>query len=346
MGDWSEEFDAECVYLDTASLGLPPRRTTEALRAELDRWRLGQRHAPDYDEFVNRARWLFGGLVSVDPACIAIGPQASVYAGLVAWSLPADAVVLVPEGEFTSVTFPFLSRGLEVREVPLARLAESIDDSVTLVAFAAVQSANGAVADLDALADAAALHDVRTLVDLTQAAGWLPIDASRFDYTICSAYKWLLSPRGTCFLTVRPQELDSLTPNAPGWYAGDDPWTSIYGTPLRLAPDARRFDISPAWQAWVGTVASLELLTDIGVQTLHEHSVGLANDFRAQLGLPPGDSAIVSLATRPEVGEALARSGIRAAGRAGRLRLSFHVSTTDADVTTAAEVLGPYLLPG
>jgi len=32
--------------------------------------------------------------------------------------------------------------------------------------------------------------------------------------------------------------------------AGDDPWSSIYGGPLRLASDARRFDVSPAGHAW------------------------------------------------------------------------------------------------
>jgi hypothetical protein len=39
--------------------------------------------------------------------------------------------------------------------------------------------------------------------------------------------------------------IDGLTPHYAGWYAGDDPWSSVYGGPLRLASDARRFDVSP-----------------------------------------------------------------------------------------------------
>ena len=344
MSDWSEEFDAEGIYLDTASLGLPPRRTTQALTDELETWSLGWRHAPDYDAYVESSRTSFAQLVSVDRSLVAIGPQASVYVGLVAWSLPADAVVLVPEGEFTSVTFPFLARGLDVREVPLSELAGHIDESVTLVAFAAVQSADGSLADLDAVVDAASRHGVLTLVDLTQAAGWLPIDASRFDYTVCSAYKWLLSPRGTCFLTVSEDRLDSLTPNAPGWYAGDNPWTSIYGTPLRLATDARRFDISPAWHAWVGTAASLEFLTNVGRDALHRHAVGLADEFCTKVGLTPTGSAIVSISTRDDVTSALEQHSLRAATRAGRLRLSFHINNSSDDVAAAAEALGDYVL--
>src|SRR5450759_3085088 len=52
----------------------------------------------------------------------------------------------------------------------------------------------------------------RVLLDTTQAAGWLPIDASRFAYTTGGGYKWLLAPRGTCFFTVQPELADRLGP--------------------------------------------------------------------------------------------------------------------------------------
>ena len=81
-----------------------------------------------------------------------------------------------------------------------------------------------------------------------------------FDFVSCAAYKWLLSPRGTAFGVVQPERLGTLRPLYAGWYAGDDPWTAIYGPPLRLARDARRLDISPAWLSWSGTVPALELL--------------------------------------------------------------------------------------
>ena len=51
------------------------------------------------------------------------------------------------------MTFPFLAhaaRGIRVVEAPLAELAEHIDANTSLVALAAVQSADGAVAPLDA----------------------------------------------------------------------------------------------------------------------------------------------------------------------------------------------------
>jgi len=336
------EFSAEGVYLNTASLGLPPRRSLDALTDALGQWRAGRSSPPDFDTAVNASRASYAGLVRVSPTSVAIGSQVSAFAGLVAAALPDGAEVVTVSGEFTSIVFPFLAqagRGVRVREVPLDRLADAITPATDLVAVSAVQSADGRLADLDALTAAADTHGARVLLDLTQAVGWLPVDAGRFTYTTCGGYKWLLAPRGTCFSTVRPEGLDDLVPHAAGWYAGDEPWSSVYGGPLRLARDARRFDVSPAWHSWVAQAPSLALLTEVGVATLHEHALSLANRFRSAVGLPPGDSAIVSLAAAPEAAAELRRREVVGSVRAGRLRLAFHVNNTAADADQAADAL-------
>lgn len=334
------EFAADVTYLDTATMGLPPQRTVAAVAAALERWGRGVDDAVAYDDAVEDSRRAYAELVGVDASWVATGAQVSTIVGTIAASLPVDSLVLTAEGDFTSVLFPFhalAARGLRVREVPLEALADAVDARTSLVAVSAVQSSDGRIADLDALVEACDRVGARTLVDTTQAAGWLPLDASRFSYTTGGGYKWLLAPRGTAFLTVQPDLWDSVVPLAAGWYAGEDRWSSIYGTPLRLAADARRFDVSPAWHAWAGQAASLDLLLSVGATALHGHALGLANRFRAEMGLPAGDSAIVSLDS-DRVAE-LARAGIKAAGRAGRLRLSFHVCNDDADVDRAVAAL-------
>ena len=145
--------------------------------------------------------------------------------------------------------------------------------------------------------------------------------------------------RGTCFFTVQPELTGNLIPHNAGWYAGAHRWDSLYGSPLRLAPDARRFDVSPAWHSWVAQAPALDLLSNIGLTALHTHTVGLTNHFRANVGLPPGDSAIVSLATGPDIGEILERAGITASVRSGRLRLAFHINNNTDDADRAAEAL-------
>jgi selenocysteine lyase/cysteine desulfurase len=173
----------------------------------------------------------------------------------------------------------------------------------------------------------------------------LPIDASRFAYTTGGGYKWLLAPRGTCFFTVQPELADRLVPHTAGWYAGAEPWSSIYGGSLRLATDARRFDVSPAWHSWVAQAPALDLLTGVGVPALHAHAVGLANRFRATVGVPAGDSAIVSLAAEQDIGPRLDRAGVVGSVRAGRLRLAFHINNSVDDADQAAEALADHVSP-
>ena len=259
----------------------------------------------------------------------------------VAAAIPSGARVLAPDVEFTSLLFPFLvqeHRGVSVRLVPAAELAGEIGPDVDVAAFSAVQMATGEVADLDGIATAAAKHGVLTVVDATQAVGWLPIDASRFDVVTAHAYKWMTSPRGTSFMAIRPELLDSVAPHAAGWYAGEDPLATFFGPPLRLAESARRLDTSPAWFMWVATAPALDVIERIGIDAIHEHDLRLANRFRAGLGLESSDSAIV-FCDLEGAAERLERAGIRAAVRGGRLRTSWHVYNRDEDVERALDAL-------
>jgi selenocysteine lyase/cysteine desulfurase len=274
---------------------------------------------------------------------VAVGSAVSLFTGLLAAALPAGARVLCAEEDFTSVLFPFLAheaRGVEVELVPLERIVDALGPQHDLVAVSSVQSSDGRVADLDGLVAAAARHGVRTYVDTTQSTGWLPLDCARFDYTACAGYKWLLCPRGTAFLTIGSERREELLPLAAGWYAGEVVADSYYGPPLRLASDARRFDLSPAWMSWVGAAPALALIADLGVETIHAHDLRMADRLRAGLGLPPGDSAIVSVSGLPDdTAERLADAGVMAAGRGGALRLSCHLYTTQRDVDRALEAL-------
>ncbi|MEY2513023.1 MAG: hypothetical protein QOJ89_381 [bacterium] len=338
-----DQWSPEGVYLNTASYGLPPRDGFDALQEALADWRSGSTSWEHWGESSEGARAAFAAMVGVTPQRVAIGATVSGFVGLAAACLEPGTRVLVPDVEFTSTLFPFLvqeQRGVSVTTVPPDRLAEAIDARTDIVAFSAVQMSTGERAELDAIVAAAAHHGALTLLDATQACGWLPIDATRFGAVICSAYKWLMSPRGTSFMAVGDDWLERIVPHSAGWYAGADVHNSYFGPPLRLATDARRLDISPAWFSWVGTQPALELVNRIGVEAVYAHDVALANRFRAGLGMEPSDSAIVS-ADVPGGAERLERAGIVAALRGGRLRASWHVYNSDEDVDAALDALSP-----
>jgi selenocysteine lyase/cysteine desulfurase len=330
------EWDPEPGWLNTASYGLPPRRAFDAMQAMLADWRVGRTSWEGWDEATGRARQAYARLIGVDADDVCVGAQVSQVLAPVAAGL-AGMRIVVPEPEFTSNLFPWLVTG-DVRSVPVATLAERIGPDTDAVAFSLVQSADGTVADYAAVVAAARAHNALVIVDATQGCGWLPFDGSLADVVAVSAYKWLMSPRGSAFAYLAPALRERLTPYAAGWYAGEDVYGSFYGPPLRLAKTARRFDISPSWQVYTGTAPALELIEEIGVPAIHDHNVALANRFLTGLGREPGNSAIVTVDV-PGAEQRLARAGVRAAVRAGRVRASFHVYTTVSDVDRALDAL-------
>jgi selenocysteine lyase/cysteine desulfurase len=334
-------WDALPGYLNTASYGLPPRPAVTAMTAVLDDWRTGRTSWEPWDEAVDQARATFARLTGAPVTDVSVGATVSELLGHIAAALPAQARVVVPDCEFTSNLFPWLAqaaRGVQVTTVPLGELVHAIDARTTLVAFSLVQSASGEVAPWRDIVAAARHHGALVVTDATQACGWLPFDAAGFDAVAVHAYKWLMSPRGSSFLVTAPALRDMLTPLAASWYAGEDRHASYYGPPLRLAADARRFDTSPAWLSWAGTAPALAVIEQLGVDAIREHDVRLAGRLRAGLGLPDTGSAIVS-ARWPGAQEKLARAGVRASMRAGQVRLSCHVYTTDEDVDLTLNAL-------
>jgi selenocysteine lyase/cysteine desulfurase len=341
--DIRAHIDAVPGYCNTASVGIPPRAAVQVLRDCLDDWEAGTLDLRGFDTEVVRAREAYATLAGTHVDDVAMPGAASITAGMVASSLPDGARVLCAREDFTSVLFPFLADDrLDVTTVPLDQLLDRITPAVDLVAVSAVQSADGRILDLDALAGAADTTGARTYVDATQAVGWLRVDAHRFDVTSCAAYKWLCAPRGTGFATVR-DDVDWLVPRLAGWYAGADPWASLYGPPLRLADDARRFTVSPAWFDVAAAAASLQVLATIGVDRIHAHDVGIANRLRCALDLPESDSPIVSLTPHSDPSVDLTAAGMTTASRAGRTRVSFHLSNTTDDADRVASVLRPHV---
>ncbi|WP_299536565.1 aminotransferase class V-fold PLP-dependent enzyme [uncultured Streptomyces sp.] len=340
------EFGPKTTYLNTASCGLLPRRTVEAVKDLVDENFDGTRTGAGSYETVDVVRAAFGRIVGVGADRVATGGSVALHVGLIAASLEPGSEVLLPEGDFSSLVTPFAHRAdLRTRYVPLADLADAVRPGTALVAFSVVQSADGRVADAAGVREAAATHGARTLVDATQAAGWLPFDAGAYDYTVTGGFKFLVCPRGTSFLTVAGEAQPTLPAIFPGWVAGADRDGGTYGPVTPLSASARAYDEAPAFLAYHGAERSLALIEEAGTDALHAHATGLAAQLREGLaGLGhetvPGESAIVAVPGLGDRARELERAAIVVSARAGNLRLAFHLYNTQADVDRVLDVLG------
>jgi len=337
------------TYFDTATYGLPPRPTVAALHQAIDDWQRGTANwVEQWDKRGEACRGAFASLLGVSPDLIASVPSASVGVGMVAASLNADDEVVIPDDEFNSVLFPMLvaaqARGVVVREAPFDSLVEAIGPRTTLVAFSAVQSQSGKAARQAELVEAALSVGARTLIDATHAVPFVPVDP-RADFVVCAAYKHLLSPRGVAFLSMARQHWDATPAWLANWRGATDPYHVYYGGPLDQAATAARFDVSLAWHAWAGAAVSLELLATWRTEGLLNEPLLLAERLAEDLGLsrPAGTVVSVPVEDAERVRAELDKAGIKAAVRAGSVRLSTHVYNTAEQVDLAVSALARFV---
>ncbi|MDA8018841.1 MAG: aminotransferase class V-fold PLP-dependent enzyme [Thermoanaerobaculia bacterium] len=345
------DYPRDRLYLDSATFGLPPKATIRALRNALDGWQSGSaRWAEDWDREGETCRELLASMIGAGARDVSLQPAVSVASGVVATAIPDGGEVLLAEGDFTSVTYPFLTAAetgrIRWRAAPLERLAESVTAATAMVAVSVVHSSDGRLADLEAIRQACDTHDARLYVDASQSLGMLPLDvlAPRVDYMAVAGYKWLCCPRGTAWFYVHPDLHHEPWPVTASWRGGDDPYGRFYGVELGLADDAARFDVGLAWHPWVGARHSLETLAPIDPSTRFRIGHDAACRFASKLDLPDPPAGIVPVKVRSTEAalQVLEAEGIRVSGRAGKLRLAFHLYNTADEAEQAATVVRPF----
>ena len=337
------QFVGAAGFLNSSTYGLPPTFMFDGLAERMGEWQAGTMDVPSFDQSVDRGRAAYADLVGVAVDSVTMGGSVSALLGLVASAVPDGARVATLTGEFTSTTFPFAvqaARGVTVTELPADELIATAAD-YDVVTVSVVQSATGEVLDVAGLRAAVAGTDTVTVLDATQAVGWKVLDLGWADVTAAAVYKWLLAPRGTAWMSLSDRVSGLITPHLANWYASEQPWSSIYGLPLRLAEDARRFDTSPAWFGVFGAGLTMPWLASLDRHDVEAHCLGLATRLRAEFDLPKVESAIVSLPF-PDAATAAGRltaAGIRASVRAGAVRVAFHLYNTEDDLQLLLDAL-------
>lgn len=340
------------TYVDWAGVALPLRESVSELQLAVSRWASGTLDwGAEFEPAGEVARGLIAALVGVEERAVALMPAVSVATAVVLDGLAPGSTVLVPEEEFASVLLPVedaARRGrLAVRRAPFERLADAVDQGVSLIATSLVRSDGGGLLDVDGVAAAAQRHGARLYLDVTHAAGVLdlPRRTQHADYVAAAAYKHLLCPRGVAFLTLPEDDLQRRRPVA-SW-RGLRPGRSYYGATCDdLHDDARGLDVSLAWFSWMGALPALRLLAAGDPVARERHCVGLADAAAGALGARRTGSSVFSVALAPTGADGarlLEDAGIRASIRAGSVRLSFHLANDHDDVTRLVQQLEPHV---
>lgn len=369
---WAARGDA--VYLNNASTGPLPRRTTAAVDA-FSRLRAEPFRMTDEIQFgtIARSRELCARLIGASPREIALMVNTSYGLNLAARALPLTAgdVVLTLDREFPANVYPWMAlaraTGVELRRVPcsdgrlpdedaLLRAVET-EPRVKAVTVSWVSFATGYRVDLARLGALCRARGIYLVVDAMQGLGATTLDVARchVDVLACGGQKWLMSPWGTGFVYVRDELVERLEPAAVGWMSvrGSDDFSRLVDYDFTYRDDARRFEvITLPFQDFAGLNASLELLLDLGPSAVEAHVAALVarvvdwaarrDDVRLVTPADPARRAgIVSVAPRdPAAASArLTSAGVSHSLREGAIRLSPHCYNTPDEIDAALAVL-------
>ena len=359
----------QSVYLNQASLGLIGQPAVTAMHTFIDNVaRHGNLYMSDSDEvgYCETLRQGAARLLHCDSAQVAIVAGASEILGQLPWLLQprSGSTVLAVSSDFPAITRPWLRlaalknhRVRFVDDQPTCNLTdtliEAIDENTAVVAVSSVQYATGTVVDISRLRRSTAQVGARLIVDATQAAGAIRVDAAAWDAdaVVASGYKWLGGHGGVALAIMSPLLLDQIPPLL-GWMGAPDPF-EFDPTTVSLASDARRYTQSTmSYASMAGLTVAVEQLLSLGHARIEAHARTLAamlvsdaskygwQPFRS-LGDPAASPHIISLGHPRESVQVVVGSlrdhNIVCGIRGGRIRISLAPYNDASDVNTLIE---------
>ena len=362
---------ADCTYLNQASLGLICQPAVSAMHTYLDDiGRHGNLHMSDADEvaFFSPLREQAAAIMSCPPERLAIISSAGEMLSQLPYLFRPSAgrKIIAVSSDFPAITRPWIAYAQahdnELQFVDehmdqnlTEALIQSIDERTSVVAVSYVQFSTGTRTDIHRLREATRQVGALLVVDVTQAAGAIPIDAKSWqaDVVVCSGYKWLGGHGGVGLAVMSPEFLKQ-PPPAPGWMGAPDPF-DMQATRLPLANDARRYTQSTmSYVSLKGlTVAIAELLA-MGPEMIEAHAGSLAALLVEELdgsGWTPfraiddeAASAHIITLGHPEGGvedtvKALRDARFICGSRGGRIRISLAHYNDENDVRSLVQVL-------
>lgn len=342
------------IYLANHSLGRPPDRVAEDVRAALDAWYADMDGAwKHWLSSREKFRSLTAKLVHA-PRADCIVPKTSAGQGLraVLNALPGKPRVLTSDGEFDSIDFilrVYREQGrIDLKIVPWRELAPA--GATLLVVSTAMFRDGEVVANLPRLVRAAHAAGAMVLLDVYHHAGVLPLDLAALDadFAIGGSYKYTRGGPGACWLYVRPGLAETMRTLDTGWFAKKDVFAYARPEPPEFGPGGDAWlESTPPVLAPVQALAGLELTLELGVESLRAY--GLAqkrklSDLLYQKGIEAGgvgeDHGAFLTVTRSnaaKIAKDLETKGVKVDARGEYLRICPDILNSDAELERAAQ---------
>jgi kynureninase len=353
---FSRVLKREEIYLANHSLGRPPDRAADELRAAIHAWYSDMDGA--WEVWIagrERFRSLTAKLVNA-PSADCIIPKTSAGQGLraVLNALPGKPGVLTTDAEFDSLDFilrVYRDKGrIELKVLPFDEFRFELCD---LVVISTVAFRSGKLfEDVSELIRSAHAGGAKVLLDVYHHAGVVPLDLAALDadFAVGGSYKYLRGGPGACWLYVHPKHHGLRTLDT-GWFAKHDVFAYERPEPPQFAPGGDAWlESTPPVLTPFQALAGLELTLELGVDRIREHNLAQKQFLSSLLpvqGVSEDHGAFVTL--KNENAKALAaeleKKGVKTDARGEYLRLCPDFLNSRAELERAAARLELLLRP-
>ena len=343
------------IYANTAATGL--------LYDDLLEWR--QEHDLDYliggsdmkqqsNKMHAETRKVVGGFFKCEPDNVALVPNFTIGLNFLLEGLSKKEKVLLLEGDYPSLNWPFESRGFDITHLLITEnVEEHIYDTIkangiTVLAISVVQWLNGIMIDLSFLEKLKTdFKDLLIISDGTQFLGTRDFDfsSSGIDIIGASAYKWLLSGYGNGFILIKEQVKERFSLRTKGYGSGRNAIEFNHKRTFCKHLEPGHLDSL----SFGSLQFSLEFLQKIGLGNIEKQNNQLSQ--KAKLAFENLDlldkvvakrdvhSTIFNIKANTEVFNRLLENEVVCVQRGDGIRISFHFYNTLNEVDKIVDIL-------
>lgn len=280
------------IYLDNAATSFPkPKGMIEKMSDHMLSWcgnpgRAGHVLSRKTAEAVRSSRNILADFFDIDD------PERIIFTKNATEALNLAILGTVKEGdhiittsmEHNSVLRPVIASGAEYTIVSCrqdgsldpADVEKAIRKNTGLIVCTHASNVTGTIMPVHRLADICRKKGIRILVDASQCAGHLPLNADDFDMVAMPGHKGLLGPMGTGLLIIR--EKKALQPLM---YGGTGTLSKMLEPPVEFPESFEAGTVNAPGIIGLGHAA--EWIMNRGIEQIYEYQLGLIRMFDEQL---------------------------------------------------------------
>lgn len=311
-------------------------------------------------------------LMNADADSVSMHPNVtSASATLVSCLTPTPErnKVVMLEQEFPSLLYLYrawLGQRGRIEIVPAAdavsfstdALLDAIDEQTLVVPISHVLFRSSYKIEVEAIVEKAHRCGALVVLDIFQSLGCVPVEIGRWnvDFAVGGCLKWLCGGPGACFLYVKPELANSLTPGFTGWLAHTNPF-DFSTLPQEYTKGAYRFiNGTPVIPALYTCRGGLEIVSEIGVDRIRARSLVAtehllqAADARGWPVTTPrsarhrGGTVAINVPNAARIATELCARDVLVDFRPGAgIRISPHFYNTDDELNRVIEEIGTLL---